>query len=263
MQQFRRTALAVSLAVLVGGSSVVLAGSSERASRILNFTRKWLGTPYLWGGTTRRGIDCSAYLRQMYRTLFDIDLPRTTKQQIKLGVPLTLNAKRPSDGLHPGDLIFYLGVDGRPNHVVIFAGNDTIVHSVSRRGVVVDPIRKVFGRRIAARRFLIPRAGGGSNSFQPIPAAGPLVVQEIPCPPSFKPRRAEIRKYSQRSVQIKSLANLEKREICDFRALADAVEGKSAIGRKNALVLRQHAEWLQSLEHLKGLIDGDDPEAPW
>lgn len=259
---YAKTIVLGSAWVLMTGASSVQAwaasGPSARGSQILDFARKWLGTPYHWGGNGRSGIDCSGYLRQMYRKLFDVELPRTTRQQIHLGIPLVLNPANPSSGLFPGDLIFYIGSSGRPNHVVVYAGNNTITHSVSGRGVVIDPIRKVFGRRLVARRYLVPRSGDDDASgFAPIPSAGPLEVQELPCPKSYRARRHEVRRYEKHPLQADDLGQMGERDICDFRALAEALRGRDGdLAKRNARTLEAHTEWLQSIEAFKGVLDG-------
>lgn len=244
------------LASLIAASSIPTLGlaASGRGSRILSFANRWMGTPYLWGGTTRAGIDCSAFLRQMYRDLFRVELPRTTKQQVKLGIDLSFDPRNPGATLEPGDLIFYIGRDGRPNHVVTYAGNETITHSVSGRGVVIDPIRKVFGRRIVARRLLVPKKGGDDTAgFAPIPAAGPLRPKEIPCPPSIRAKRREVRMYTR--TPIRDWERFGDRSICEFRALADALKGRGGrTANANAKKLEGHALWLDSIEALKGEI---------
>src|SRR5688500_15888261 len=222
-----------------------------RGAQIRSFANRWLGTPYQYGGNSKSGIDCSAYLREMYRELFNVELPLTTRQQIDLVIDLPINKIAPGDGLEPGDLIFYIDTSGIPYHVVVFMGGNAITHSVSGRGVVVEPIRKIFGRRIVARRLLVP-TGDGSGAFGPIPPAGPIVVQDIPCPPDYKAKRHEVRTYSSKTITEMKL--LGDRDICDFRALADALRGKGEIGAENAKKLDAHAEWLQSIDALKGTI---------
>jgi hypothetical protein len=251
-------AIPAAASVPPGGLDVarLAAGASSRAANILAFANRWLGTPYQWGGTTRSGIDCSGYLRQMFRDLFNVELPRTTRQQINLGIDLDINPRRPGEGMSPGDLIFYIGPDGLPTHVVVYAGNDTITHSVSGRGVVVDPIRKVFGRRIVARRLLVPRSGAGgddSAGFAPIPAAGPIVPKEIPCPPEIQAKRSELARFSK--APIEDWAAFGDRDICDFRALADGLRARGGpAAEANAKKLDDHAVWLESIEALKGEI---------
>ena len=232
--------------------------SRGRGARILEFAQRWRGTPYQWGGNNRSGIDCSGYLRQMYRDLFNVELPRTTRQQIRLGIPLVLNTTVPSQGLHPGDLIFYIGKDGHPTHVVIYAGNDTITHSVSGRGVVIESIRKVFGRRLVARRYLVPRSGGDDASgFAPIPPAGPPEVQELPCPDTYRARRLEVRRYLKEPIGTEGLRQMGERDICDFKVLAEELRRHGGnMAEKNARTLEAHTEWLQSLEALKGELGG-------
>ena len=243
----------IAIAVLVALPAVTL-GARSRASRIRQFANRWLGTPYQWGGSTRAGIDCSAFLRQMYRDLFNVELPRTTRQQIRLGLDIPIDPKSPSRGLEPGDLIFYIDRDGVPNHVVVYAGGNMITHSVSGRGVVMDPIRKVFGRRIVGRRMLVPNDEDDDLAgFRPIPPAGPIVPLDIPCPPSIKAKRHEIRRFAGRPIG--DLGKLGERDICDFRALAEGLRkrgGKHA--EQNAKKLEAHSEWLQSIEALKGEI---------
>jgi hypothetical protein len=230
------------------------AGLPRRASQIRGFTERWLGTPYLWGGTSRGGIDCSAFLRELYRELFGVELPRTTREQIGLGVELRLDPARLSAGLEPGDVIFYVDSLMIPNHVVVYAGRDQIAHSTSGRGVVFDPISKLYGRRVVARRMLIPAAGsergGAGPRFAAIPPAGPIVPRELPCPPSFRPQRAEVERYARASLELK--APFTARELCDFKVLAEAlrrVGGTEALA--NAEKLDAHVKWVQDIETLE------------
>ncbi|WP_395144387.1 NlpC/P60 family protein [Armatimonas sp.] len=69
----------------------------------------WIGTPYVWGGDTKQGIDCSGLVCQVFKTA-KITLPRTSKEQAIVGKPAT-------DELHWGDLLCYEG------HVSIYVGN--------------------------------------------------------------------------------------------------------------------------------------------
>lgn len=250
----RRVIVVLVLALVLPGT-LFAAGRSER---IRSFANRWLGTRYQWGGTSRSGIDCSAYLREMYRTLFNIELPRTTRQQISLGLDLPVDPTNLGRTLLPGDLIFYVDRTGTPNHVVVYLGANLITHSVSGRGVVIDPIRKVYGRRIVARRFLVPRGDGGGDAggFAPIPAAGPIVAKEIPCPPEFRAKRSEVRQFANKPLP--PVGQLGDRAICDLRALAEALEKKGGkYAAKNARTLDEYAKWLESIEALKGVIDGD------
>lgn len=234
--------------------------SPSISARILRFANVWHGTPYRWGGTSRSGIDCSAYLRQMFRNLFAVELPRTTKQQIYLGKNLPIDRRELSKGLVPGDLIFYVDRAGVPNHVVVYAGNGRITHSESGRGVVVDPIRKLHGRRVVGRRVLLPLGKGspergGDPSFGPIPAAGPIVSTEIPCPDSYRPSRGDVSRYRRKTIP--EPAAFEQKELCHLRLLAEALAAKpEAVAKANAARLESYAEWRERVEGVESLFDG-------
>lgn len=88
----------------------------------------FLGAPYRFGGSTLKGIDCSAYVRKMYE-FFDITLPRTAREQSTIGVTIE------KEELEEGDLVFFQ--TRRPiGHVGIYIGNNEFVHA-SRTGKVV------------------------------------------------------------------------------------------------------------------------------
>ncbi len=95
--------------------------------------RTYLGTPYLWGGMTEHGIDCSGLVHMSYRRLGRL-VPRDADQQEEAGTPLT------EDELRPGDLITY--GDDRTTHVAFWLGDGRILHSTERddtNGVLEEP----------------------------------------------------------------------------------------------------------------------------
>ena len=61
----------------------------------------WHGTPYRYGGMSRRGVDCSAFVLMTFRDKFEMRLPRETRQQAKLGTEID------KEDLLPGDLVFF------------------------------------------------------------------------------------------------------------------------------------------------------------
>ncbi len=88
----------------------------------------FLGAPYRLGGSTVRGIDCSAFVRKMYQ-FFDISLPRTAREQSNVGLSVDKNE------LLEGDLVFFR--TRKPvGHVGIYVGNNEFVHASSRDKVV-------------------------------------------------------------------------------------------------------------------------------
>lgn len=232
--------------------------ASTRASAIRRFAQQWLGTPYQWGGTTRAGIDCSAFLREMYRRLFKVELPRTTKQQIHLGRSIRLDRKDLAKGLEPGDVLFYVDRTGVPNHVVTYAGQRRITHSVSGRGVVVEPIDKLYGRRLVARRLLMPAAKQPSNRHfgSALPPSDNIEIVDVPCPARYKPAPAEIKLWIKE--RIEDDRTLKNRDLCELKALKRGLERhKGAVAAHNVHRLETLIDWQERIGEASAWLGGN------
>ena len=100
--------------------------SGERMELIETFMHPFLGAPYLWGGRTPSGVDCSG-LTQMLFMLMGIYLPRDAAQQAEEGDTVEL-----LDLAEPGDLAFFNNVEGRIVHVGIVLPERRIIHASGR-----------------------------------------------------------------------------------------------------------------------------------
>jgi cell wall-associated NlpC family hydrolase len=111
----------------------------------------WLGTPYHWGGGERGiGVDCSGFTKAVLEDLFVLELPHSSREQMRMG-----KAVKHSQ-LQPGDLVFFaVPREGRDmQHVGIYMGDGRFVHASRTRGVVYDVMRHFPGRYRGARRLI-------------------------------------------------------------------------------------------------------------
>jgi cell wall-associated NlpC family hydrolase len=100
-------------------------------SKLFAHYADWQGTPYKYGGTTKQGVDCSAFVALTYAELFDVHLPRTTKAQAKIGDEINRWE------MEPGDLVLFKTTP-RQRHVGIYIGEDQFMHASSRKGVTIS-----------------------------------------------------------------------------------------------------------------------------
>jgi cell wall-associated NlpC family hydrolase len=104
---------------------------------------EYINTPYLWGGTSKRGIDCSAFIQTMFYQALGIALPRTSLEQSGVGESVD------RENLKFGDLIFFDTMrKGRVTHVGMYLGNGYFAHSGSRTGVAVASLDDDFYSRV-------------------------------------------------------------------------------------------------------------------
>lgn len=99
---------------------------------VLDRTELYLNTPYLWGGRSIMGIDCSGFSQQVYR-FFGRSLPRDAYQQAALGESIGFLQET-----RCGDLAFFDNAEGKITHVGILLSPDTIIHASGQ--VRIDPI---------------------------------------------------------------------------------------------------------------------------
>ncbi|MEI2263773.1 bifunctional murein DD-endopeptidase/murein LD-carboxypeptidase [Erwinia sp. CGal63] len=118
-------------------------------SRLMDQYSDWKGVRYRLGGTSKRGIDCSAFVQTTFREQFGLDLPRSTYEQEDTGKSIQRSK------LRPGDLVlFRAGSTGR--HVGIYLGNDNFVHASTSSGVMISNLNDAYwkNRYRDARRVL-------------------------------------------------------------------------------------------------------------
>lgn len=104
----------------------------DKRSTMLDFVSSWLRTPYLWGGRTPAGIDCSGFSQLAYKSI-GMRIPRDASQQVELGTTVDFASEAKA-----GDLAFFQNAEGRIVHVGIVCDKNLIIHASGR--VRIDPL---------------------------------------------------------------------------------------------------------------------------
>src|SRR3954453_1203145 len=160
---------AASAAGLTGTTSATGDRSSSATtateSAVVSQAQKYLGVPYLWGGTDpAKGLDCSGFTQLVYGNL-GIDLPRTSSQQATSGTAVASLADA-----RPGDLVFFDYSSSRPgvDHVGIYLGNGQMI-AAPQEGETVK-VQSV-GNPTVIRRVLPEQSTTGTSSSSSSSAA--------------------------------------------------------------------------------------------
>ncbi|HUH12336.1 MAG TPA: C40 family peptidase [Longimicrobiales bacterium] len=130
-----------------------------RGESIVRTARLWWGTPYIWGGVTPLGADCSGFVQAVF-WMHGVALPRDSRMQARTGAPLDLAEL---EALRPGDLLFFSDrPDRRVTHVAISLGGPDIIHcGLSNGGVEFNRVggeleleQRLMDELVALRRVL-------------------------------------------------------------------------------------------------------------
>lgn len=156
-----------------------IANPMERA--LVEEAAGWIGTPYLYGGTTRAGADCSGLVMEVYREVCGVKLPRSSAAQSRWCAPVA------PDKMQPGDLVFFAADSAQVSHVGMFIGDGRMIHASSSRGVMVSALDNPYwlsrfysiGRVLSAETAW-QRLKGTDGKPQKNPVASPLPAPEDP-----------------------------------------------------------------------------------
>lgn len=134
--------LFIALFLLVSFSSKSQQNNQD-SIKLNNFVENWLGAPYRFGGTTKRGIDCSAFTQKIYQDVYEKHLPRTCDSQYHY----TERVKKLN--LQRGDIIFFISPASPSGwHCGIYLGDNKFVHASNKRdGVKISDLGEEFYRK--------------------------------------------------------------------------------------------------------------------
>ncbi|MGL4524043.1 MAG: C40 family peptidase [Spirochaetia bacterium] len=119
--------------------------ASNAGYNLIKHAKKYLGTPYLFTGTTRAGMDCSGLVYTAAKESSQLNLPRTS------GGIHSIAKKIPTEDLVPGDLVFFKTTkSGRVSHVGIYLGGKEFIHSASdgpHTGVLISSLDEPYWKK--------------------------------------------------------------------------------------------------------------------
>ena len=126
----------------------ILARTTKLAALLARDALRFLGTPYVFGGTSAAGFDCSGFVQHVY-AMAGISLPRTADAQYDVGRPAV-------GGPRVGDLVFFETYTDGVSHVGVYLGKGEFVHASSSHGVMVSHLSDAYwrARYLGAKRLI-------------------------------------------------------------------------------------------------------------
>nr|WP_067059190.1 NlpC/P60 family protein [Mucilaginibacter sp. L294] len=117
-----------------------VAVSATSNMKLFHFVYDWIGTPYRFGGSSRKGIDCSAFTKQLYSDVFNLTIRRSSRDIFSMVNPVN------KDDLKEGDLVFFKIHSRSISHIGIYLGNNRFAHA-SSRGVAISSLDDAYYSR--------------------------------------------------------------------------------------------------------------------
>jgi cell wall-associated NlpC family hydrolase len=115
----------------VNSQRSIFSDSAVVKQRLLGHYGEWKGTPYVYGGLSTKGIDCSGFVHLTFLERLGLSIPRETRSQVKLGVKVAPRQ------MQVGDLVFFkTGFNTR--HVGIYLGDDQFLPASTSHGVIIS-----------------------------------------------------------------------------------------------------------------------------
>ncbi|MEX2595852.1 MAG: NlpC/P60 family protein [Salibacteraceae bacterium] len=122
-----------------------VSAASIKNERLYVFIDQWEGVPYAFGGVSKSGVDCSGFVSNLYRDVYQKQLPRTTSELAKK------SKKVSKSNLKEGDLVFFDINGKKTSHVGVYLQNNKFVHASTSKGVIVSDLTNPYYQKAFSR----------------------------------------------------------------------------------------------------------------
>lgn len=177
--------------------------AKQSTAPLVALAQKYIGTPYVYGGTTPKGFDCSGFVQWLYKQQ-GIDIPRVTYDQVNAGTPVD------KGNLRAGDIVFFEPDAKGPGHEGLYIGDGKFIEAPHTARYPGDPggvvrVSELAGRSdyVSARRIIpdgAPLIGNVAHATPPdapvtpptdtpttAPTAAPVAASGLPLAPTVTP----------------------------------------------------------------------------
>ena len=135
--------------------------AASAGSSVASIGKSHIGVPYVWGGTSTSGFDCSGFVGYVFNQV-GVSLPRTSADAYGVGQAVS------KADLQVGDLVFFTTYKAGPSHMGIYVGDNSFVHASSSKGVTVDSLSNTYWNNtyLGANRVDIPVKAGWTKTAE-------------------------------------------------------------------------------------------------
>ena len=237
------------------GSSGTSSVDRSLGAALVKSARQWIGTPYVYGGRSKSGTDCSGMIMVIYDEVAGLSLPRNSAAQRDYCVSVSRRQ------LEPGDLVFFTTSKrgGKVNHVGMYVGDGRIIHASSSRGVIESSLdEKYYATHYhsSGRVYGVTYAATGSKNKKGKSKDKNKSNQREKVLASEKPAPTPVRKESTPSISLDDFI------AANSAAAASAVDTVSAL-TDTVLVVEEIVErTVEQLDSAAAAVDSLDLAAP-
>lgn len=110
----------------------------ENKNKLNSEIESWVNVPYKYGGNDKHGVDCSGFVNAIYLSVYNMKLPRTTKELFSISTTIK------KENLQEGDLVFFKIGSNEVSHVGIYIEQNKFIHASSSKGVIVSLLNNQY-----------------------------------------------------------------------------------------------------------------------